>query len=1060
MFALIQFLLSALTVALAAGPPPAAPSAQPYSWEQSQAKVTADGDLEWAPLPFVYQAGSSVRYIDYENGNDANPGSRNQPWKHHPWDAQATGKSAECTGIQTYVFKRGVVYRGALVAKESGRPGNPIRLTSDPSWGTGDASIYGSRRITGGWTRADARSAPGIPSPEAVWYQDIGTDFTPHSVWMVSGGVITRIPLARKPHWKVATLDDVKSEWYDFDGIDPVNVASDGKQVPRYWASDAAHLTAQDANAYAGGTVWSEYEFVMGDPYPTPIEAYDPVRHAIRLAGPFGDARTNYKPVLHGRYFLENLPQFLDAPGEYYLVQQGPLAGRLYVRLPGEQDPNRVDIEIAERPTLVDLRDQSYIHVSGLTFRFQNVLTLYVNTQSDWVIDHTRNTDIACVKAVGACKDIRVANCKFEHIVRAFLMASGGEGIADEIAFDDNEIQYTDYGAIVVSNRGGTPPAGNLYKVEIMRNRLYEIGRRTFMGDHGHALRVDEAIVSEVAGNILDHCWGAGLFIFGGKGRVDITRPLERVIMHDNKVTYALLNTNDWGEIEFWRNGPGYIYNNIAGAPGGYRRYRDLAIQTPEKRTHLTARFGFPYYLDGGLKAYLFNNIAWGKSSDLTSPLCATSAFHEVVGFQNEFFNNTIYRTAAPFRRTQSAGARTAYLGNLIMEPSEVVFRHADITAPEDTNLLREGVQHYPTETVAYANNVIVGRSRVFGYFDLDKSYATLEDFRAGLVKVGAVASQTGWQVDESPVMDAENHDFRPRAGSAVIGRGVKFFVPWSLSAVVGEWPFYKLPADPTRIMGENWYLTEEYKQRNTFYLIPHNDLKAHNVAADDYIKGTLEDWTEGALSLNGRDQFCSISDAELRTTPGGERSHSRNLDMDTNNFLIEAVFRSQPGHTGGGLVSKLDAAGYALEIDQAGRVRLRLVAGAGSKNEYSRASLVPVNDGQWHHVIAEVDRNARESIRIYIDGKPAGGRVSGTKLAPNASLTNTADFLVGKGPAGNFFVGAIDYLRVSRGTLADALTTIDELYRWEFDGPFLRDFRGQAPTGARRDAGAFEYTP
>ena len=80
--------------------------------------------------------------------------------------------------------------------------------------------------------------------------------------------------------------------------------------------------------------------------------------------------------------------------------------------------------------------------------------------------------------------------------------------------------------------------------------------------------------------------------------------------------------------------------------------------------------------------------------------------------------------------------------------------------------------------------------------------------------------------------------------------------------------------------------------------------------------------------------------------------------------------------------------------------------------------------------------------------------------MAANASLTNTADFLVDKGSAGSFFTWAIDHLRVSRGTLADALTTIEELYKWEFDGPFLKDLRGQAPTGERRDAGALEHTP
>ena len=512
MYAVIRFLFSVLTVAMVAAAPPAAPDAQRFSWQKSHAKVTPEGDLQWAPLPFVFQAGSSVRFIDFESGNDDHAGTRTQPWKHHPWDAQASGKAAQCTGIQTYVFKRGVVYRGTLVAKEPGQPGNPIRLTSDPSWGKGEASLYGSKRIAGAWTRANAQSAPGIPSPEAVWYKDIGTEFTPHAVWMTAGGAITRISLARDPNWKISNLDDIKSDWYEWDKTEPVNVTIDGKPHSRVWAADSTHLTAEDKNAYAGGRVWSEWDGVMGTPYAAQIEEYDPLRHAIRLTGPFGDPRANSRPVPHGRYFLENLPRFLDVPGEYYFAQQGPLAGRLYVRLPGEQDPNGVAVEIAERPTIVDIREQSHIHVSGLTFRFQNALTLY-----DHTVDGVPEADPACVKALGACRDIRVANCKFEHIVRAFLMASGGQGIADEIAFDDNDIQHTDYGPILVHNRGGNPPAGNLYRLEILRNRLYEVGVRPLPYDHGHAVQVIYALLPEIAGNILDRCWGAGLYVWGGR---------------------------------------------------------------------------------------------------------------------------------------------------------------------------------------------------------------------------------------------------------------------------------------------------------------------------------------------------------------------------------------------------------------------------------------------------------------------------------------------------------------------------------------------------------------
>jgi hypothetical protein len=70
--------------------------------------------------------------------------------------------------------------------------------------------------------------------------------------------------------------------------------------------------------------------------------------------------------------------------------------------------------------------------------------------------------------------------------------------------------------------------------------------------------------------------------------------------------------------------------------------------------------------------------------------------------------------------------------------------------------------------------------------------------------------------------------------------------------------------------------------------------------------------------------------------------------------------------------------------------------------------------------------------------------------MPASASLSNSADFEVGRG-----IIGDIDFLRVCQGTLADAKTTIEELYltdRW----PITRDFTGQPPVG-RRDIGAIE---
>jgi hypothetical protein len=136
----------------------------PFAWQQDYARVTETGDIQWTPTEFQFVADGSVRYIDDEHGSDdADGASKQRPWRHHPWDAAATGKAAAATAIQTYVFKGGVIYRGQLTIKEQGRPGRPIRLTRDPSWGDGPATVAGSEVVTG-WTQGAAD--PRIPESE------------------------------------------------------------------------------------------------------------------------------------------------------------------------------------------------------------------------------------------------------------------------------------------------------------------------------------------------------------------------------------------------------------------------------------------------------------------------------------------------------------------------------------------------------------------------------------------------------------------------------------------------------------------------------------------------------------------------------------------------------------------------------------------------------------------------------------------------------------------------------------------------------------------------------
>ena len=207
----VRYLSTVLAAAI-----PLSISAAQYSWQQPHAKVLPHGDLEWAPEAFVYTPGDSIRYIDYEHGDDANDGlGRDTAWKHHPWDLSAKGNAAACEGIHTYVFKRGVVYRGQLRADESGEPGNPIRLTSDPSWGSTEAMFFGSKRVTGGWERCSAGTVPeGMPEPEKVWRLKLQAGHEPHSMWVLEGEEAQRVVMAREPDWTVTNWRDPMQDWW------------------------------------------------------------------------------------------------------------------------------------------------------------------------------------------------------------------------------------------------------------------------------------------------------------------------------------------------------------------------------------------------------------------------------------------------------------------------------------------------------------------------------------------------------------------------------------------------------------------------------------------------------------------------------------------------------------------------------------------------------------------------------------------------------------------------------------------------------------------------------
>lgn len=1006
-----------------------------------QEALVVDGktDIRWMPEPFAYTPGSSRRYIDFDNGDDSRDGlTPATAWKRHPWDAEAAGTAAETSGVHTYVFKRGVIYRGRLVGKDSGTAQEPVRLTSDPAWGEGEAVIAGSLGITGGWKQASAADSAAFPteSQGKLWSVDLPGAQIPRALWQrASDGTKERLKLARWPNWTITHPYNHYTQWFR---VEKVN-----KGWPHTTIYAPKVLNDPDKNAFKGATVWMDHantsgEFSIIGPFPAAAAGYNPDEGSLRIA--INHPRRH--PNGNAPFYLENLPRFLDEAGEWWFDAK---ASRLWLRMTGDADPNTAHIEVAQHNIIVDLVHLQHVEISGLTFSGGNCPDL---NKAPGAGDWTRRqpiTQMGAIRLRGNTQHIVLRHLTIRNMLGGGIIhdwTEDGERL-EHIEIRDSRLADIDNDGIQLwrAVQESQSPLGTITNVRIWRNYLTDIGMRTSQQQGGIGIGLKQVQVVDIAGNVVERTGKQGIDVVGdGASGNDV--PLVRIQIRHNKVVDTLLQRQDFGGIEFWGIGPCYIYGNLSIDPVGFIAHRDVYHKNEA------------FYVDHGLKSYLFNNLGWSqRREDAYRGVMGSHFLAEIRNRWTQAFHNT----GADFRTGQSHamqhGDQQHYLANLFINCGS-------------------GLSHWRHDhahEVAFANNLIAGDYRqVFSRWK-GESHRSMESLNERLVGLpNQLSSEAGWVTDDMPVRDVENRDFRLTDTSAAIDRGVKVFVPWSLSGTVGEWHFRRHRRDPTTVLGYDVYpqffrsgtssfqLAMPEDEKTAASVLPSNDLVAAGFTAEDYIDGPLEDWVPGAVRLDGsrhltmphaqvvRD-FTITRNKEEVTVPGSER---KTVQMQTNNFLIEAILRVEAGQAGT-IAGKHDGTtGYALGVDAQGRATMQVLHEGRAATAVTAS---PITDGRWHHVLAEVDR-AVGGIRIYVNGVQAAYLSTGLPAA-EVSLENTADFVVGQD-----LVGALDYLRVGRGTLADSQTTIEDLMIWQFNGPALRDFVGRAPTGGVRDIGAIEH--
>ena len=1035
--------------------------ASEFTWQAEHAKRSKTGDISWQPHAYQFKTGDSIRYIDFENGDDNNNGTdKSSPWKHHPWDADATGKSVASTGIHSYIFKGGVIYRGTLSVKEQGEKNNPIRLCSDPNWGIGPAILSGAERITGFQT---GQAPKGAPNKQAVLTKAL--DFLPRNVWVITKeNKVIRLALARLPNWRSTDRDDIKKDWWTWKNTGPgIHHYNETRKVGRMklnYGNDPDNITPAVAKIIKNAYVWTEYGWVMGTPFPSRVRAVYPKESGIALGGQWGDNSGSH--IVRGcRYYFDDKAEFLDDTknGEFWFEKTSENGGRLHIILPNNLKIDNVHIEAARHTSIIDGTPMNHMHISGLHFQFTNTA---------WALD-AAGGNTAAIVCNGSSDGLHISNCTFTDVAAsAYLRAIEGTDVITNFSFHDNDVNRTDQSGINIRSGTGNwqqciGPFGIVQRISILRNRFQYTGRRPTRHGQGHCLHAEVVRNAHIAGNVLDMCWGAGIFVFGGKkssSEEDV--PFTRLLIHQNKVTNAVLNTNDWGGIETWQGGSAYVFNNISGDIRGYWHYNFIGSEGKEMRA---ASFGHAYYLDGAYKNFHFNNIAYGRTRDPQSPLQTCSAFQQIHSYQNTFFNNSAYSFQIATRRQAPIAGRDKFLSN-IFDGTHKVFRHADEPKNTEANADHAGDQGhgFAYDTLAYGNNILYDFKNI-GLFEEDGTeYSSLKDYAAATTKRKTLRSDVGQIATSSPLPNGDSHDFT--ASPIADGLGSKVFVPWTLYRCVAEWHFYPSKKDQ-RIIDEHWDMPPYYINRKTYHDNPSYPLLAQGgVSQKQTVVGPLEDWCKGAVQLDGKthhyvckhDNMMKPFSYSFKVRKQGHPQFNKiltrpvkgkdikNPQIHDSNFLIEiyAKFDSD-----GLIISKMDDKnGYALHIKD-GTLQCTVKHNGKATTLHSKKR---ISGSNWQHLIVEADRQA-QTITIYLNGKqseqgPGIGAVS---------LANNADLFVGGHSDGEHIKACFDFMRISHGTLADAETSIEELYAWQFNGPQFGDFSGQEPRGKGRDAGAIE---
>lgn len=559
------------------------------------------------------------------NGSDDAPGTKEKPFRTI---ARARDAAREKKNEAVTVFLRGGAYflESAVVftAEDSGTQSTPRVYTSAPGE---RAVVYGGRRIQG-WT----------PAGDGVYSASVEPGWIFHQ--MEENGIAAR--KARHPNMGYLIVE---------------------AGIPQL---DKSGAVIQDK---MWGTRYSQKEFIYKDgdiPWDIPQAeifiwaGFDwfgnliPVRSIDREKRIISLLRTTLVPIVirkERRYFLQNVREALDAPGEFYL---DTAAGKLYYK-PMKEPIDRQIIVAARTTRILSFVGTSNEHVSHITVRG---IDLSLSDYSNYFVEtegtHGRGGWNEPMNKDGAVYFENATACAVEHCRIANAGYSGTAFVWGAVSnrVYGCEIASAGFHGILLSGyraQFGTAFDKNKYNI-IENNWIHHVGREA---GHGAGVFIWASGHNRITHNVMHDSPRYGICIKGEGMSDDQTATWNSVKVgpHDrypyvhsrynflayNDIFRVSADTEDNGFITYWNPGESnFAYNNLLHDSKRELGGLGMAVYLDDGSDHCRLENNIIYNVEGGTERFgMFNKGRYNATVNniIVCDAAAKSAMHMWEGF-------------------------------------------------------------------------------------------------------------------------------------------------------------------------------------------------------------------------------------------------------------------------------------------------------------------------------------------------------------------------------------------------------------------------------------------